>query len=113
MSAEEELISSLRAVINEYPGATGSTAALLELKRRLAKYDEAHPAPVVKVRIAVAVSATGKWYAAATDYESAARSAEYAEEMLNEAPPVRVSFVEAVVPMPVVATVQGEVKEPT
>jgi hypothetical protein len=122
LSAEKKLIDGLREVIEAYPLTVQAVAALLELKRRLAVYEfESGTAasdqveediPTVRVRVAAAVNANGEWYACGADFNSDEESADNAKDMLDGYPLLRVSFIEARVPIPVTTaalTVQGEV----
>lgn len=64
----------------------------------------------IRVRIAVAVSATGRWGADGSNSDKDGQSEATALELIDFEHPNRVTFVEADVPLPEEqATVEGEV----
>jgi hypothetical protein len=67
--------------------------------------------PSVKVRIAVAVNSRGGWHAYGEDGQTdSERAAEALAWLTDGSDPCRVSFVEAEIPLPTHATIQGTVK---
>lgn len=73
----------------------------------------AKPVKTVRVRIAVAVDASGKWHSSASgcgEGNSDEERAEWAQEFLDSNLPQAVYFVEADVPIPEPQTIEGEVK---